>query len=277
MKTGEVDISSDLWGVGVVLYELLTGHPYFEAESGPKLEHLIRNYAAVRPLPGDWPEPLRQVVARALDPHPAVRYQTAAEFADAISRFRNGQTDTAETRRWTAAGPDPESTRRVFQGNGTTARAQGWIPVAPVSSSPEAQATRRTVRAQSPPGANPNAWQPNMNRPARRRTPVGNLLRAISIFLLLVFIGVGSFVVSQYLVWRDARQLAHDLDSEKQQNLDIAWQYYAKLDSRSHVPFILWSAESSLRNAMMSNADRTIAKYEEPDGPPVMESEWMAT
>ena len=48
MNTGEVDISSDLWGVGVVLYEMLTGHAYFEAESGPKLEHLIRNYAVVR-------------------------------------------------------------------------------------------------------------------------------------------------------------------------------------------------------------------------------------
>ena len=30
-----------------------------------------------------------------------------------------------------------------------------------------------------------------------------------------------------------------------------------------------------MRNALMSNADRTIVKYEEPDGPPVMESEWV--
>ena len=179
MKTGEVDISSDLWGVGVVLYELLTGHAYFEAESGPKLEHMIRNYVVVRPLPVDWPEPLRQIVARALDPNPAARYQTAAEFADAINRFRNGLTDTAETRRWAAPGPDPEATRRVSQGNGTTARTQGWIPVPPVSGSPEADATRRTARAQSPPAANPNAWPlPNMHQPARRRTPAARLLRA---------------------------------------------------------------------------------------------------
>jgi Protein kinase domain len=277
MKTGEVDISSDLWGVGVVLYELLTGHAYFEAESGPKLEHLIRNYMVVRPLPVDWPEPLRLVVAGALDPNPAARYQTAAEFAGAINRFRNGDTDTAETRRTAAPGPDPEATRRVFQGNGTTARTQGWVPVPPISNSPEPDATRRTVRAQSPPAANPNAaWPlPNMPPPARRRTPVAKLLRAISIFLLVAFIGVASFVVSQYMVWRDARQLAHDLDSEKQQNLDAAWQHYAKLASRSHVPLILWSAESALRNALMNNADRTIVKYEEPDGPTVMESEWV--
>lgn len=276
MKTGEVDISSDLWGVGVVLYELLTGHAYFEAESGPKLEHLIRNYVVVRPLPVDWPEPLRQVVARALDPNPAARYQTAAEFADAINRFRNGQRDTSETRRWTAPGPDPESTRRVFQGNGTTARAQGWTPVPPVSNSPDSDATRRTVRAQSAPAANPHAWSfPKVYQPARKRTPVARLLRAISISLFVVLIVVGSFVVSQYLVWRGAQQLAHDLDSEKQQNLDAAWQRYVQLASRSHLPFILWPAESALRNALMNNADRTIVKYEEPDGPLVMESEWV--
>ncbi len=276
MQTGEVDISSDLWAVGVVLYELLAGHPYFESQSGPKLEHLIRNYVAVRPLPPDWPEPLRKVVARALDPNPAVRYQTAAEFADAIRRFRNGQTDAAETRRTAAPGPDPEATRRISEGNGTTARSQGWTPVTPVPDSHGAEATRRTAGGQSPPPPNPNAWPlPNIHQPARRRTTAAKLLRAISIFLLVVFIGLASFVVSQYLVWRDARQLAHDLESEKQQNLDAAWQHYAKLDSRSHVPFILWPAETALRNALMANADRTILKYEEPDGPTVMESEWV--
>ena len=114
-----------------------------------------------------------------------------------------------------------------------------------------------------------------MHPPARRRTTVSRLLRAISIFLLVVFIAVASFGVSQYMVWRDARQLAHDLESEKQQNLDAAWQQYAKLASKSHLPFILWSAESAMRNALMSNADRTILKYEEPDGSAVMETEWV--
>lgn len=276
MKTGEVDISSDLWGVGVVLYELLTGRAYFEADSGPKLEHLIRNYAAVRPLPADWPEALRLVVARALDPNSGARYQTAAEFADAIKRLKNGQTDTAETRRWSAPGPDPEATRRISEGNGTTLRTTGWTPVPPVGYGPGADATRRTVRTPNPPAPGPNAWPvPNFHPPQRKRTVVAKLLRAISIFLLVVFIGVASFVVSQYFVWRDARQLAHDLDSEKQQNVDAAWVHYEKLASRSHVPFILWSAESALRNALMNNADRTIAKYDEPDGPPVMETEWV--
>lgn len=277
MKTGEVDISSDLWGAGVVLYELLTGHAYFEAESGPKLENLIRNYAVARPLPAEWPEPLRQIVARALDPNPAARYQTAAEFADAISRFRHGHTDTADTRRWAAPWPDTETTRRVSPANGATGRSQGWVPVPPVYVSTAAEATRRTVPSPNPAVAgNPHAWPPlGMPPLPRKRTLAGKLLRTIAVSLLIVIIGLATFVVNQYLVWRDARQLAHDLNSERQQNLDVAWQHYSKLASRSHVPLILWSAESALRNALMNNADRTIVKYEEPDGPTVMESEWV--
>ncbi len=280
MKTGEVDISSDLWGVGVVLYEMLTGHAYFEADSGPRLEHLIRNYAAVRPLPSDWPERLRWLVARALDPNPAARYQTAAEFADALSRLRSGKTDTAETRRWAAPPADAEPTRRVAQdngmpGNGATASAQGWTTVPPVAGSAAAEATRRTVRPQSSPAPNPSVWSmPTPHLPARKPTTVSRLLRAIAIFLFIVIIGVGTFVLNQYMVWRSARQLAHDVQSERQQNLDTAWQQYTRLASSAHVPLILWSAESALRKALMSNADHTILKYDEPDGPAVLESEW---
>ena len=132
-------------------------------------------------------------------------------------------------------------------GNGTTAGAQGWTPVPPVSGS-----RRGRGHSQDGAGAEPSCREPERLAVAgtctclRASEPrAARLLRAISIFLLVVFIGVASFVVSQYMVWRDARQLAHDLDSEKQQNLDAAWQQYTKLASRSHVPFILWSAESA--------------------------------
>jgi serine/threonine protein kinase len=277
LNTGEVDVSSDLWGVGVVFYEVLTGHPYFEAESVPKLEHMIRNYRQLRPLPMEWPEPLRQIVARALDPNPQARYQTAAEFADAVNRFRNGQTNMPDPQGWTPVpGIDPEATRRVFPGNGATASTRRSIPFSPVGAPAQAEETRRTMRVQSPPPVQPNPKHfPGVSPLPRRRSAAANLLRTIAIFFLILFLGAGAFAVSQYVVWRNAQQLAHDLESEKQQNLDAAWQEYAKLSSRSHTPFILWSAESALRDRLVSDADRTIVKAEESDGPAVMESEWV--
>jgi eukaryotic-like serine/threonine-protein kinase len=264
MKTGEVDISSDLWGVGVVLYEVLAGHPYFEADNGPKLEHMVRNYQQLRPLPADWPEPLRQTVARALSPNPEVRFKTAAEFAAALQHFRSGLAPTA----------DAEATRRVFQNGDATVRTQQVPPFTPVFPLPEAEATRRTAREQSPPAAVPN-FKPWKGPRVRIRTPLRSLLRILAAFFLIVLLSVAYFLVSQYMVWQDAGQLARNLESEKQQNLDAAWQQYAKLARRSHVPLILWSAEDALSGRLMSDADHTIVKYQESNGPPVLESEWV--
>jgi serine/threonine protein kinase len=264
MRTGEVDISSDLWGVGVVLYEVLAGHPYFEADNGPKLEHMVRNYQQLRPLPADWPEPLRQTVARALSPNPEVRFKTAAEFAAALQQFRNGLAST----------PDSEATRRVFQNTGATVRTQQPVPFTPVFPLGEAEATRRTAREQSPAVATPNV-KPWRGPRLRIRTPLSSLLRILVILVLILVLSVAYFFVSQYMVWQDAGQLARNLESEKQHNLDAAWQQYAKLASRAHVPLILWSAEDALSARLMSDADHTILKYQESNGPPVVESEWV--
>ena len=260
MRTGEVDISSDLWGAGVVLYEVLAGHPYFEAENGAKLEHMVRNYQQLRPLPADWPEPLRQTVARALSPNPEVRFKTAAEFAAALQNFRNGL----------AAAPDTEATRRVSQNSDATVRTHQSVPFTPVFPMGEAEATRRTAREQKPPSVKP--WK---GPRVRIRTPLSGLLRILVILVLILVLGVAYFFVSQYMVWQDAGQLARNLESEKQHNLDAAWQQYAKLASRAHVPLILWSAEDALSSRLMSDADHTILKYQESNGPPVLESEWV--
>ena len=55
LLTGAVDVGADLWAAGVMLFEMTAGHPYFQAESGPELDRLIRSYNRVRPLPRDVP------------------------------------------------------------------------------------------------------------------------------------------------------------------------------------------------------------------------------
>ena len=39
-----------------MLYEMIAGHPYFQAENGSKLDHLIRSYNRVLPLPEAFPQ-----------------------------------------------------------------------------------------------------------------------------------------------------------------------------------------------------------------------------
>jgi hypothetical protein len=81
-------------------------------------------------------------------------------------------------------------------------------------------------------------------------------------------------LVNEYLVWGSAHQLARDLSSEKQQNLDAAWKQYQKLSSRSHFPISLWAARDELQNRLVADADSTIVKFRSPDAPPVTETDW---
>ena len=114
LLTGEVDAGADLWAAGVMLYEMLAGHPYFQAENGSKLEHMIRSYDRVLPLPEVLPPALRNILRRALHPDLQVRYQTAREFARDLQAFRNGEA---------VSGPaDGEGTRRVSLNDDATKR-----------------------------------------------------------------------------------------------------------------------------------------------------------
>jgi serine/threonine-protein kinase len=77
------DRRSDLYGLGVVLYELLTGTLPFEAEQ-PQALLYATVHAAVEPPSarrGDVPAELDRVVLKALAKDPARRYQTADELA----------------------------------------------------------------------------------------------------------------------------------------------------------------------------------------------------
>ena len=73
---------SDLFGVGILLYECLTGSAPF---GGQTLHEVVRSVLEMEPAPVyDAPEALRTVVARALAKSPDDRYATAAILADAI-------------------------------------------------------------------------------------------------------------------------------------------------------------------------------------------------
>lgn len=254
--TGEVDAGADLWAAGVMLYEMVAGHPYFQAENGPKLDQLIRNYNRVLPLPEALPVSLRNILERALNPDQRVRYQTAAEFARDMQAFRNGQT--------VAGPPDAGATRRVSQNDDATRRTSRPQPA---GNAPPIDTTRK---------AGPPPWTPVQVPPTPRRKPsaLRTVLRTIAAILLAVVLFVGYLVVNEYLVWGSAHQLARDLSSEKQQNLDAAWRDYQKLSSRSHLPISLWAAKSELQKHLVADADRTIVKFRAPDGPPVPETEW---
>jgi len=78
-----VDQRSDLFSLGIVLYEMLTGTRLFAGEDITQVQHLITTTEHVPPTRqvAGLPPMVDFIVARALKKDPAVRYQDAREFA----------------------------------------------------------------------------------------------------------------------------------------------------------------------------------------------------
>ncbi|MEZ4226021.1 MAG: protein kinase [Polyangiaceae bacterium] len=83
-----VDRRSDLYSLGVVFHELLTGRPLHGAADGNELLEVVRAGAVEPPstFAREVPPELEVIVMRALSKLPDERYATAREFAAAITR-----------------------------------------------------------------------------------------------------------------------------------------------------------------------------------------------
>ena len=102
--------ASDLYSVGVVCYELLTGAPPFTGDTPVQvaLKH-IREPAP--DLPAGFPEPVRNFVAQALAKDPEDRYANAAVMAAAARRAAAGELPENEAEpvpATTAPAPEPD-------------------------------------------------------------------------------------------------------------------------------------------------------------------------
>ncbi|WP_244833217.1 Stk1 family PASTA domain-containing Ser/Thr kinase [Clostridium sp. BJN0001] len=86
-----IDCRTDLYSLGVVLYEMVTGVLPFEADTAVTiaLKHLQEEPVPPKDINSKIPESLNQLILKAMQKEPSKRYQTAKEMIADLERIKN--------------------------------------------------------------------------------------------------------------------------------------------------------------------------------------------
>ena len=140
----DVDLRSDLYSLGVVLWEMLAGEVPFDGPSsqGILIQHLTKQMPAVRTKRPTVSAQLGKVVAKCTEKKPEHRCQSAAELADALRACTAGAAPARRDRRPLVLGAIVAAAAVVVAGGGYLAwRGLRAPPAATAGAGAEARGT----------------------------------------------------------------------------------------------------------------------------------------
>jgi len=251
LDSGDVDRMSDLWSVGVVLYEMITGLQPYQAATTERLERMIRSRIPPPPAPDPCPEPLRNILMKALVSDPERRYQSAADFAADLIRFRGGGAVLAQVE------DGREATRRTAAANSAPDESTRRTTTAPAVAATTDESTRRTVTA--------SALDAPIAPPARPTRSFWKIskraLRVIGILFLIIAAYAGYEIASAYLLYTHGQQLEGQIKTEALTDTDAIWQRWTELSKGRSESLFLIGPRRAVKQKLVAAADHVIATY----------------
>ena len=200
---GQPDPRSDLYSLGIVLYEMVAGHPPFSGDNPVSIAYkqVHDSPQPLNQIAGDVPRAFEAIVARLLAKDPGMRYPTAEAARDDLRRFRDGVpvqalADAINRRNGDQSSSDNASTTVIPAGpivGGPDDQAY-----TPTSAAHDAGATsvlpRTTINPNPayPPGYTPSSAINDINDLQKRRRSI--VIAAVSATLFLIVAAVVTFL-----------------------------------------------------------------------------------
>ena len=221
---GQPDPRSDLYSLGIVMYEMVTGEPPFNGENPVSIAYK-QVHDQPRPINAtvpDVPREFEAIVARLLAKDPKLRYQNASALRADLRRFRNGEPVEALL---IATGQRPADTAPTV----TTISTTNAPPVPPPPIEPSEMVTTQMRYEQPsdmsayPPGASPHAayYSGESSRTG---------WYALAAFIALIALVAGGFVLFQLLQGGDEETVGIILDDYTNQPLETVTAALDALD-----------------------------------------------
>lgn len=94
---GQTDEKSDIYSLGIVLYEMLTGKVPYSGDSpvSVALKHIQEPFPKPREINSQIPVPVERIIRKAVEKSPENRYVSAREMSGELSNFLNGRENVA--------------------------------------------------------------------------------------------------------------------------------------------------------------------------------------
>lgn len=246
LSRGQVDRHSDLWAVGVTLYEMVAGLPPYQAQDTRKLEQLIQSRRPPRALPDNCPSVLKTILNKALAGDLHQRYVSAAAFENDLRLFLQRRPTVAETEQRTAWKTNPTVEKPRLKSMADTVR-------------------RSVVKL----------------KPARSTQIVSTLRILVALCWgllagLVVCVPIGYY----YRFARESRPIAGTLDYTRRNvaSINTDWNLFQKLQNRN--AFLgaaspVKKLSPHLRAGLIQAADEIINRYRNSSDPDIQHFDWQ--